>query len=284
MDEPTTRATVLDREGPSRCGVARHQPVLSALEGRNDTGRVDLSPVSEGLTYPPFEPHRSTPSQVPQFPSSLRLRPLAGSSSGLAPLAPSPLQRCRLEALGQNWPGIDDFGQIREPFPRVRREGKGMGGIISRRNLLNGQLFPQFLRGQSEELPEAQLGEPQTHQAVGRLALASAGSEPPQVPVQSLQVQQSLRHLAVPCLQHPRHAVDAFHQATRPPGPAEHRLDPPRLVAPIRTRLGQLDRATDAQTRAATDRRRGRRRSPSRSSNADRTSGANPSSASRPCT
>jgi hypothetical protein len=45
-------------------------------------------------------------------------------------------------------------------------------------------LFPQFLRGQLEELPEAQGGELQAQQAVGRLVLAAADPEPAEVPVQ----------------------------------------------------------------------------------------------------
>src|SRR4051794_38796422 len=73
----------------------------------------------------------------------------------------------------------------------VEREPLGMRrdalvGTISRRNFLSGQFFPQFLRGQLEELPEAQVGQLQSQQAVWRLTLAAAGPEPTQVPVQSL--------------------------------------------------------------------------------------------------
>src|SRR5512142_1735463 len=78
-----------------------------------------------------------------------------------------------------------------------------------------GQLFPQFPRGQLEELPEAQVGQLQVEKAVRRLILAVAGSEPPQVPVQPLQVQQPLAHLPVPGLLHPRHAVDALDAPTK---------------------------------------------------------------------
>ena len=62
-------------------------------------------------------------------------------------------------------------------------------GTISRRISQRGQFFPQFLRGQLEELPEAQVGQLQAQQAVRRLTLAAAGPEPTQVPVQPLQVQ-----------------------------------------------------------------------------------------------
>ena len=62
-------------------------------------------------------------------------------------------------------------------------------GTISRRILLRGQFFPQFLRGQLEELPETQLGEIQAQQAVRRLIFAAAGAKAAQVPVQTLQVQ-----------------------------------------------------------------------------------------------
>jgi hypothetical protein len=50
-------------------------------------------------------------------------------------------------------------------------------GTISRCILLHGQSLPQFLRRQLEELPEAQGGELQAQQAVGRLVLAAAGPE-----------------------------------------------------------------------------------------------------------
>jgi hypothetical protein len=66
---------------------------------------------------------------------------------------------------------------------------KVRGGTISRRIFHRGQLFPQFLRGQLEELPEAQVGDIQAQQAVRRLILAAADSESPQIPVQALQVQ-----------------------------------------------------------------------------------------------
>src|SRR4051794_24212232 len=62
-------------------------------------------------------------------------------------------------------------------------------GIISRRILLRGQFFPQFLRGQLEELPEAQIGQLHPQQAVRRLILATAGPKPAKVPVQTLQVE-----------------------------------------------------------------------------------------------
>ena len=62
-------------------------------------------------------------------------------------------------------------------------------GTISRRNVLTGQLFPKFVRGELEEVAEAHLGEFQPQQAIRGLPLAAAGPEPPQVPVQPLQVQ-----------------------------------------------------------------------------------------------
>jgi hypothetical protein len=123
MDEPTTRATVLDREGPSRCGVARHQPVLSALEGRNDTGRVDLSPVSEGLTYPAVRaPSFYTIASSP-VPYAFG-RWLAHHQA----LPLSLLHHCNdagSKRLGQSWPGIDDFGQIGSRFQGSEGKGKG---------------------------------------------------------------------------------------------------------------------------------------------------------------
>jgi hypothetical protein len=64
-----------------------------------------------------------------------------------------------------------------------------VAGTISHRMILRGQFFPQLLRGQLEELPEAQLGEIQAQQAVRRLIFAAAGPEATQVPVQTLQVQ-----------------------------------------------------------------------------------------------
>ena len=42
-----------------------------------------------------------------------------------------------------------------------------------------------------------------------------------------LQVQQTLRHLAVPPLMHPRHAVDAFHQAAGTPHSTQYLANPP---------------------------------------------------------
>src|SRR3954447_17324391 len=72
------------------------------------------------------------------------------------------------------------------------RGAAGTAGTISRRMLLRGQFFPQLLRAQLEELPEAQLGEIQAQQAVRRLILAAAGPEATQVPVQPLQVQYYL--------------------------------------------------------------------------------------------
>jgi hypothetical protein len=62
-------------------------------------------------------------------------------------------------------------------------------GTNSRHILLRGQSFPQFLRRQLEELPEAQLGKPQVQQVVRRLILAASYSKPTKVPVQTLQVQ-----------------------------------------------------------------------------------------------
>jgi serine/threonine protein kinase len=50
-------------------------------------------------------------------------------------------------------------------------------GTISRRISHRGQFFPQFLRGQLEELPEAQVGQLQAQQAVRRLTLTAAGPE-----------------------------------------------------------------------------------------------------------
>src|SRR4051794_38337582 len=62
-------------------------------------------------------------------------------------------------------------------------------GTISRRIFQRGQFFPQFLGRQLEELPEAQVGELQSEQAVRRLTLAMPDPELTQVPVQALQVQ-----------------------------------------------------------------------------------------------
>ena len=50
---------------------------------------------------------------------------------------------------------------------------------------------------------------------------ATTRPEPTQVPVQPLQVQQPLRHFAMPSLLHPGHAVEALHQAAGPPHPAK---------------------------------------------------------------
>ena len=116
-------------------------------------------------------------------------------------------------------------------------------GAISRRISPRGQFFPQFLRSQLEELPEAQVGPLQAQQAVRCLICAAAGPEAAQVPVQAFQVQEPLRYLPRPRLPHPRHTVHALHQAARSPDPAEHRADPPRVLTPLRTRRRQWDRA-----------------------------------------
>src|SRR5512135_160086 len=51
---------------------------------------------------------------------------------------------------------------------------RGIGsGTISRRMSWRGQLLPQLVRGQLEELPEAQVRELQAQQAVGGLILAT---------------------------------------------------------------------------------------------------------------
>ena len=99
-------------------------------------------------------------------------------------------------------------------------------------------------------------GHLQAQQAVRRLTLAGAGPEPPQVPVQPLQVQQPLRHLAVPSLLHPRHAVDALHQAAGTPHPAQGPIHPLGLLSPRREALLQLHRPGQRQA----PRRRGRGR------------------------
>src|SRR4051794_7333410 len=129
------------------------------------------------------------------------------------------------------------------PCPNARGiSGRRPGeGTISRRNFQRGQSFPQFLGRQLEELPEAQVGHPQAEQVVRRLTLAVTDPEPTKVPVQTFQVQQTLRHLPVTRLLHPSHAVDAFHQAARTPGAAEYRTDPTRSLTPLRTCLRQLD-------------------------------------------
>jgi hypothetical protein len=65
----------------------------------------------------------------------------------------------------------------------------GLLGTISCRILLRGQLFPQFLRRQFEQLPEAHVGHLQAEQTVRRPILAAADAKAPHVPVQTLQVQ-----------------------------------------------------------------------------------------------
>src|SRR4051812_21344765 len=86
------------------------------------------------------------------------------------------------------WGCIGRRARGRIGFAR-RPECAAVLGTISRRMILRGQFFPQLLRGQLEELPEAQLGQIQAQQAVRRLILAAAGPEATQVPVQTLQVQ-----------------------------------------------------------------------------------------------
>jgi len=127
-------------------------------------------------------------------------------------------------------------------FPGMSQGIRLNPGTISRRNVLSGQLFSKFGRSQLEELAETHFGELQPQQAIRCLSLAMAGPEPSQVPVQPLQIQEPLRHLSVPSLLHPRHTVDALHQAAGPPHSAEHRPQSPGRLRPIRTRLGQLDR------------------------------------------
>src|SRR5512133_1332527 len=80
-------------------------------------------------------------------------------------------------------------GGSHAPAPSYPQPQPCPPGTISRRILLRGQFFPQFLRRQLEALPETQLGEIQAQQAVRRLILAAAGAEAAQVPVQALQVQ-----------------------------------------------------------------------------------------------
>jgi len=75
----------------------------------------------------------------------------------------------------------------------------------------------QSLRGQLDVLPEAQVGQLRAEQTVWRLILAMAEAEAVQVPVRPLQVRQTLRHFAMARLPHPRHTVEAFHQAARTP-------------------------------------------------------------------
>ena len=111
----------------------------------------------------------------------------------------NPFRRARCDPVGSRTPSRDcpDSAEIEKNSKRpiakgprdLRLEIVGFLGTISRRIFHRGQFFPQFLRRQLEELPEAQLGQLQAQQAVRRLILAAAGSEPPQVPVQALQVQ-----------------------------------------------------------------------------------------------
>ena len=72
---------------------------------------------------------------------------------------------------------------------RLIRRSRPCRSTNSRRILLRGQSFPQFLGRQFEELPEAQLGQLQTQQAVRRSISPGAGPEPTQIPVQPLQVE-----------------------------------------------------------------------------------------------
>ena len=65
----------------------------------------------------------------------------------------------------------------------------------------------------------------------------------PKIPVQPLQVEKPLRQLAVPRLLHPRHAIDALHQAAGSPHHAEHRGQATRLFGPTWARLTQKNAA-----------------------------------------
>ena len=61
-------------------------------------------------------------------------------------------------------------------------QDQDMTGTFSRRIIFRGQLFPQLLRCQLEELPETQIGQLQTQQLVWRLILAMAPAKAMQVP------------------------------------------------------------------------------------------------------
>src|SRR5271157_458285 len=89
-----------------------------------------------------------------------------------------------------------------------------------------------------------------------------AEAEATQIPVQPFQVQQTLRHLAMPRLLHPRDAVDAFNQAARTPYSTQYLANPSSLFLPIRLRLGQLDRAGQRPRPCGGRSRRGRREAP----------------------
>ena len=81
--------------------------------------------------------------------------------AGVLPLG-DVLEQCvdgpGVQGVLQGGPGHDGDGALLcEPLEDVV-EDHGARGTISRRNFLSGQLFPQFVRGQLEELAEAHLG------------------------------------------------------------------------------------------------------------------------------
>jgi hypothetical protein len=91
-------------------------------------------------------------------------------------------------SIRQSMTSVKDQQGMGSLFPMASEGNSGVesNGTISRRNFLPGQCFPQFLRGQLEELPEAQVRQFHTHQAVRRLTLAAADPELAKVPVQPL--------------------------------------------------------------------------------------------------
>src|SRR5436190_24294372 len=90
-------------------------------------------------------------------------------------------------------------------------------GTFSSSNFWRGQFLRRRLRGAGlaqglpelfgrklEQLPPVRSRQAQAQEFVGRPVPPTTGTERPAVPIEPFQVEQSLRHLAVPPLLHPR--------------------------------------------------------------------------------
>src|SRR5689334_4659455 len=89
---------------------------------------------------------------------------IAHASTGIVQRLPQTKGRFELEPYYYSVTFCKSF-LLRRLWPGSNRQEGTISRCISHR----GQLFPQLLRGQVEEFPEAQLGEIQSQQAVGRL-------------------------------------------------------------------------------------------------------------------
>jgi hypothetical protein len=76
-------------------------------------------------------------------------------------------------------------------------------GIVSGRNLLSEQFLLQLFWGHLEELPPICSGQVQPEQIVRTLPFALALAEDSTMPVQALEIEQTLAHMTMAVLMHP---------------------------------------------------------------------------------